>query len=58
MNRENHDNYKYQGLIIGFLIHKKIAKILHGRYILPFNITIPKIYYIENLIPQNIMVNH
>ena len=33
-------------------------KIFHGKYLSPFNITVPKIYQIEKLIIKNIIVNN
>ena len=53
MNRVEHGDYKYQQYLIDFLNHKQLiffVKIFHGRYGLPFNITIPKRDHIEKLI--------
>ena len=44
-----------------FFIHKHLiiyTKIFNGRYILTFNITIPKIHHIEKLVLWYIIVNH
>ena len=58
---KTYDNYKYQVLLIGFLFHENfiyLKKMYNGRYILTFNISIPKIYQIEKSIPRYILVNH
>ena len=52
MHKKKRNNYKYQGVLIGSLIHKKIIffmKQFHAEFISQFNITIPKNSHIENL---------